>query len=140
MTVHGLSNYIVEAYNINLRDFTVDMTLLFPRISDTGVYSANVGILGMKLDGDFRSSYKNTRAKVRFEFHKEIKDGIDFLNIDNVFLKSDKVFRAIFSSHPMHNVLIPAVYPMLERSYGLIIREEINKVLDVVPFDVLLPE
>lgn len=140
MTVHGLSNYIVESYKINLRDFTVDMTLLFPRISDTGIYTANIGILGMKLDGEFRSSYKETRAKIRFEAHKEIRNGIDYLNIDNVFLRSDKVFRAIFASHPTHNWLIPAIYPLLERSYGLIIRDEINKVLDAVPFNVLLPE
>ena len=69
MTVHGLSNYIVERYDVNLKDFTVDMTLFLPRISDTAYYSAIIDILGLKLDGEFRSAYRNTRAKIRFRFN-----------------------------------------------------------------------
>jgi hypothetical protein len=57
-----------------------------------------------------------------------------------VFLESDKVFNDLHSTHPMHDIVIKTVYPLLERSYGLIIMDEVNKVLDVVPSHVLLPD
>jgi hypothetical protein len=55
-------------------------------------------------------------------------------------LESDKVFNDLHSTHPMHDIVIKTVYPLLERSYGLIIMDEVNKVLDVVPSHVLLPD
>lgn len=140
MTVHGLSNYIVERYDVNLNDYRVDMTLFLPRLSDKAFYAAIIDILGLKLDGKFRAAYVNTRAKIRFDFHKEIRNGTEFINIDNVLLTSDKNLSPLRSTHRVHNFYIAMMYPSLERSYGEIIREEINQLLYQVPFNVLLPE
>ena len=140
MTVLGLSNYKVEKYSINTRTLTADLTILFPKISDTGVYSGSINLLGVNFNGSFKSRYRNTKAFLHFEFQRIWRNGIEFLNILDVSLSSDKKFIALDTGHRVHDIAIPIIYPYIERTYAKIIKEEMNKVLDLIPLDSLLPE
>ncbi|KAL7011938.1 hypothetical protein ACKWTF_014524 [Chironomus riparius] len=140
MTVLGLSNYKVEKYSINPQTLTADLTMLFPKISDTGDYSGSINLLGVNFNGSFKSRYRNTKAFLHFEFQKIRKNGIEFLNILDISLSSDKKFIALESGHKVHDIAIPILYPYIERSYAKIIKEEMNKVLDLIPYESLLLE
>jgi len=137
MTVLGLSNYKVEKYSINTRTLTADITMLFPKISDTG---DSINLLGVNFNGSFKSRYRNTRAFLHFEFQRIRKNEIEFLNILDVSLSSDKKFIALETGHRIHDVAIPIIYPYVERSYAKIIRDEMNKVLELIPLESLLAE
>lgn len=138
MTVSGLSNYKVEGYKLHFDTLTADLTMLFPKISDTGTYSGSIFPLGLNFNGNFTSRYRNTRALIHFEFQKYWKNGVEFLKILDIELGSDKKFIALNSTHWVHDIAIPIIYPYLERSYGILIRDEMNQILELVPMNDLL--
>ncbi|KAG5668777.1 hypothetical protein PVAND_016703 [Polypedilum vanderplanki] len=140
MTVNGLSNYIVEKYNVNLKDLSADIVLFYPKFADTAIYSGNINLIGVNFRGSFRSYYRNTRVFLHFEAEKYIKEGREYLRLVDVTLSSNKIFHALRSSHQVHNIVIPIIYPYIERTYAEIIREEMNKMADLIPYDMLLPE
>lgn len=140
MTVNGLSNFRIEKYNVNIETLSADITLFFPKIADTGDYTGFVNPLGVSFQGNFRSWYRNTRAFLHFEAEKYFKNGVEFIRLVDVTLSSDKKFIALKSSHRVHSVIIPILYPYIERTYAEIIREEMNKFAEAVPYDMLLPK
>jgi hypothetical protein len=139
MTVSGLSNYKVLRYDVNVDKLSADITLFFPKISDTGAYDGLVGPLGVNFVGEFDSYYHNTKAFIHFEAQRVWRDGEEYLQIIDVKLSSDKKFRALKSSHPTHDVAIPILYPYIEATYADIIKEEMNKMVTLIPYDMLLP-
>ncbi|XP_049774148.1 uncharacterized protein LOC126161990 [Schistocerca cancellata] len=159
---HGLSDVIVKDVRMNLNDggkFRFEADVIFKRLLLEGEYKGQGKIITFPIDG--KGVFNNSMTDVvgtfnvtgeyyqkagrpflkltRFSFLPEV--GTMKVYASNLFAGNDELNKAALAfANEFWPVLYKELLPYADEAWDKVMRNEGNKVLAAIPFDVLFPD
>ncbi|KAL4705667.1 hypothetical protein ACJJTC_011229 [Scirpophaga incertulas] len=157
--VTGASDFSIKNLMVDLDNLTIRARVRFPRLHLEGQYSVNMQVLvvPIKGKGTMKSDAVKCDAELVLKARLEEIDGVQYMKftslhtdisikdyhirLDGLF-NGDKVLGDATNAAINQNrgEFLKAVKPYLENNVSKVFLEIANKVVDGIPYDVLLPK
>ncbi|GJQ88016.1 hypothetical protein Trydic_g12940 [Trypoxylus dichotomus] len=157
---YGGGNYKVAYANANLLETkTVNLGLTFPKLNAIGEYKAKGRVLLFQFEGDgmFKGEFSDVKMNGTWYFKITKKKGAEYFVIDReaidvvtgkIYIRLENLFNGApdltENVNKAINDNIDALYtdfkPLLTTTLSTVSRSYFNRVFELFPYDVLLPE
>lgn len=143
----------------NLENVTFDFIINIPKLEFVGKYTLKIKILVLDINGkgDMEGSFENSRARVKMQAKKYVKNGVTFMKFDkfNIKIQIGKnvlSLKNLFNGDPTlgqignqiinenSELFLGEIIPGLEKNLAEIFQKTANEIVETASFDEMFPD